>query len=93
MKGAVSELSERFVSRARSFWKHPSRDVRLVDPSRCPLHLAWWWKYRYQEEVDLPPTSSRLKDVDGLGTSVDHYSSSAVESPRKVSEKDAAPRF
>ncbi|XP_042149766.1 disks large 1 tumor suppressor protein isoform X6 [Ixodes scapularis] len=40
-------------------------------------------KYRYQEEVDLPPTSSRLKDVDGLGTSVDHYSSSAVESPRK----------
>ncbi|KAM7302118.1 disks large homolog 1-like [Ixodes scapularis] len=43
-------------------------------------------KYRYQEEVDLPPTSSRLKDVDGLGTSVDHYSSSAVESPRKVGE-------
>ncbi|XP_075747264.1 disks large homolog 1-like isoform X2 [Rhipicephalus microplus] len=42
-------------------------------------------KYRYPEEVDLPPTSSRLKDVDGLGTSVDHYSSSAVESPRKVS--------
>ncbi|KAH7962480.1 hypothetical protein HPB52_016383 [Rhipicephalus sanguineus] len=40
-------------------------------------------KYRYPEEVDLPPTSSRLKDVDGLGTSVDHYSSSAVESPRK----------
>ncbi|KAH9374950.1 hypothetical protein HPB48_022245 [Haemaphysalis longicornis] len=41
-------------------------------------------KYRYPEEVDLPRTSSRLKDVDGLGTSVDHYSSSAVESPRKV---------
>ncbi|KAH7962992.1 hypothetical protein HPB52_019070 [Rhipicephalus sanguineus] len=41
------------------------------------------YKYRYPEEVDLPPTSSRLKDVDGLGTSVDHYSSSAVESPRK----------
>ncbi|KAH9383332.1 hypothetical protein HPB48_024547 [Haemaphysalis longicornis] len=41
-------------------------------------------KYRYPEEVDLPRTSSRLKDVDGLGTSVDHYSSSAVESPRKL---------
>ncbi|KAL3219816.1 hypothetical protein MRX96_005582 [Rhipicephalus microplus] len=47
-------------------------------------------KYRYPEEVDLPPTSSRLKDVDGLGTSVDHYSSSAVESPRKEKEETLA---